>query len=139
MVYGDLEAYSCECYAWLVDVQVRSSLLDGMPDGAAHPVGKLAGLDKKLSKSLDQEVQVGSSPQELSMSPVGPLSDSARCVCNAAAPHEARRQPTSPYAPAAPAEGPCAAAAHMPGHAVPSSGTRVCQRMLNVRGNGCSF
>lgn len=49
VVYGDLEAYSC----------------------------KLAGLDKKLSKSLDTEVQVGSSPQELSMSPVGPLSDSA--------------------------------------------------------------
>lgn len=42
--------------------------------------GKLAGLDKKLSKSLDEEVQAGSSPQELSMSPVGPLSDSARCV-----------------------------------------------------------
>lgn len=49
VVYGDLEAFSC----------------------------KLAGLDKKLSKSLDQEVQVGSSPLELSMSPVGPLSDSA--------------------------------------------------------------
>jgi hypothetical protein len=44
------------------------------------PAGKLAGLDKKLSKSLDTEVQVGSSPQELSMSPVGPLSDSARCA-----------------------------------------------------------
>ncbi|GBF98817.1 transcription regulator [Raphidocelis subcapitata] len=49
VVYGDLEAYSC----------------------------KLAGLDKKLSKSLDEEVAAGSSPQELSMSPVGPLSDSA--------------------------------------------------------------
>lgn len=41
------------------------------------PAGKLAGLDKKLSASLDAEVQAGSSPQELSMSPVGPLSDSA--------------------------------------------------------------
>lgn len=49
VVYGDLEAYSC----------------------------KLAGLDKKLSKSLDQEVQSGSSPLELSMSPVGPLADSS--------------------------------------------------------------
>lgn len=55
VVYGDLEAYSC----------------------------KLAGLDKKLSKSLEQEVQVGSSadgsPLELSRSPVGPLTDASRC------------------------------------------------------------
>ncbi|KAF8061370.1 mannose-1-phosphate guanylyltransferase 2 [Scenedesmus sp. PABB004] len=53
IVYGDLEAYSC----------------------------KLAGLDKKLSRSLDAEVQVassaGSSPLELSRSPVGPLTDAA--------------------------------------------------------------
>lgn len=49
VVYGHLEAYSC----------------------------KLAGLDKKLSKSLDYDFQAGSSPQELSMSPVGPLSESA--------------------------------------------------------------
>lgn len=49
ILQGDLEAYSC----------------------------KLAGLDKKLSKSLDQEVQTGSSPLELSASPVGPLSESA--------------------------------------------------------------
>lgn len=41
--------------------------------------GKLAGLDKKLSRSLDQEVQMGSSPLELSKSPVGPLAESARC------------------------------------------------------------
>lgn len=40
--------------------------------------GKLAGLDKKLSKSLDQEVQTGSSPIELSKSPVGPLAESSR-------------------------------------------------------------
>ncbi|KAF6256138.1 Maf1-domain-containing protein [Scenedesmus sp. NREL 46B-D3] len=54
VVYGDLEAYSC----------------------------KLAGLDKKLSRSLDQEVQqvassAGSSPLELSRSPVGPLTDAS--------------------------------------------------------------
>eukprot|EP00878_Enallax_costatus_P002880 GHUV01003073.1.p1 GENE.GHUV01003073.1~~GHUV01003073.1.p1 ORF type:complete len:239 (+),score=33.64 GHUV01003073.1:276-992(+) len=53
VVYGDLEAYSC----------------------------KLAGLDKKLSKSLEQEVQVasaaGTSPLELSRSPVGPLTDAS--------------------------------------------------------------
>ncbi|KAL6763070.1 Maf1 regulator-domain-containing protein [Haematococcus lacustris] len=49
VVEGKLEAYSC----------------------------KLAGLDKKLSKSLEQEVQTGSSPLELSASPVGPLSESA--------------------------------------------------------------
>lgn len=49
IVYGDLEAYSC----------------------------KLAGLDKKLSKSLDTEVQTGSSPLERSSSPLGPLSESA--------------------------------------------------------------
>ena len=40
--------------------------------------GKLAGLDKKLSRNLDQEVQMGSSPLELSKSPVGPLADSSR-------------------------------------------------------------
>mmetsp|Transcript_981 Transcript_981/g.1549 ORF Transcript_981/g.1549 Transcript_981/m.1549 type:complete len:236 (-) Transcript_981:718-1425(-) len=50
IVEGDLEAYSC----------------------------KLAGLDKKLSKSLDAEVQMGqASSLELSGSPVGPLSDSS--------------------------------------------------------------
>ena len=37
--------------------------------------GKLAGLDKKLSRSLDAEVATGCSPAELSKSPVGPLSD----------------------------------------------------------------
>ena len=46
---------------------------------AGHPAaGKLAGLDKKLSKSLDQDVQLGSSPLELSKSPVGPLAESSR-------------------------------------------------------------
>lgn len=40
-------------------------------------------MDKKLSKSLDQEValeSMSSPQQELSMSPVGPLTDSARCA-----------------------------------------------------------
>jgi len=40
--------------------------------------GKLAGLDKKLSRSLDAEVALGSSPLELSMSPVGPLAEPSR-------------------------------------------------------------
>eukprot|EP00798_Chlamydomonas_sp_ICE-L_P012159 gene12159-15271_t len=48
LVLGNLEAYSC----------------------------KLAGLDKKLSKSLDADVQMGSSPSDMAQSPVGPLQDS---------------------------------------------------------------
>lgn len=48
-VLGNLEAYSC----------------------------KLAGLDKKLSKSLDAEVQMGSSPLDMAASPVGPLAESS--------------------------------------------------------------
>eukprot|EP00884_Botryococcus_braunii_P018379 jgi/Botrbrau1/5224/Bobra.0172s0088.1 len=48
-VLGDIRAYSC----------------------------KLQGHDKKVSKSLDQEVQMGSSPFEMSKSPVGPLSDAS--------------------------------------------------------------
>lgn len=47
IVKGELEAYSC----------------------------KLAGLDKKLSRSLEEEVAAASSPAELSMSPVGPLQE----------------------------------------------------------------
>ena len=38
--------------------------------------GKLGGLDKKLSRSLEEEVIESSSPAELGKSPVGPLSDS---------------------------------------------------------------
>lgn len=39
--------------------------------------GKLAGLDKKLSRSLEEEVAAGSaSPTSLSKSPVGPLHES---------------------------------------------------------------
>ena len=41
--------------------------------------GKLAGLDKKLSRSLEEEVMESSSPLELSKSPVGPLHESNRC------------------------------------------------------------
>eukprot|EP00243_Klebsormidium_subtile_P012106 TRINITY_DN721_c0_g1_i2.p1 TRINITY_DN721_c0_g1~~TRINITY_DN721_c0_g1_i2.p1 ORF type:complete len:231 (+),score=41.28 TRINITY_DN721_c0_g1_i2:277-969(+) len=51
IIEGDLEAYSC----------------------------KLAGIDKKLSRNLEQEVleSFSVSPQELATSPVGPLSSSA--------------------------------------------------------------
>lgn len=53
VVHGDLEAYSC----------------------------KLAGVDKKLSRSLDQEVinciATSPSPQVYSVSPVGPLTDAS--------------------------------------------------------------
>ena len=42
------------------------------------PAGKLAGLDKKLSRSLEEEVAAGSaSPSSLSKSPVGPLQESS--------------------------------------------------------------
>ena len=41
------------------------------------PPGKLAGLEKKLSRSLDAEVAVSCSPAELSRSPVGPLAEPA--------------------------------------------------------------
>ena len=40
--------------------------------------GKLAGLDKKLSRSLEADVQEASSPMELGKSPLGPLSESSR-------------------------------------------------------------
>lgn len=51
VVHGCLEAYSC----------------------------KLAGIDKKLSRSLEQEVvtMMAASPSSLSVSPVGPLTDSS--------------------------------------------------------------
>ena len=53
-----------------------------------HPAGKLAGLDKKLSRSLEAEVQEGSSPQEMmGKSPVGPLSESSRSACAGSALH----------------------------------------------------
>ena len=37
---------------------------------------RMQGLDKKLSKSLEEEVMHSSSPQDLARSPVGPLSES---------------------------------------------------------------
>jgi hypothetical protein len=45
---------------------------------SVHP-GKLTGLDKELSKSLDLEVQNATSEAELSSSPVGPLGEASRC------------------------------------------------------------
>jgi hypothetical protein len=47
------------------------------PPPPPFPPGKLAGLDKKLSRSLDAEVAVSCSPAELSRSPVGPLAEPA--------------------------------------------------------------
>jgi hypothetical protein len=49
VVHGDLEAYSC----------------------------KLAGLDKKLSRSLEADVAEGSSPADMGKSPMGPLSEAS--------------------------------------------------------------
>lgn len=43
-------------------------------------VGKLTGLDKQLSKSLDMEVQTDAPVAELATSPVGPLSEPSRYV-----------------------------------------------------------
>lgn len=42
-----------------------------------NTIGKLAGLDKKMSRSLDAELESGSSPLELSASPLGPLAESS--------------------------------------------------------------
>ena len=44
----------------------------------APVAGKLAGLDKKLSRSLEADVAEGSSPQEMGKSPMGPLSEASR-------------------------------------------------------------
>lgn len=63
-------------------VPAKGSFTKARPRPTLHMrrmgAGKLAGLDKKLSKSLDQEVQTGSSPLELSRSPLGPLAESSR-------------------------------------------------------------
>lgn len=51
--------------------------------------GKLAGLDKKLSRSLEADVAEGSSPQDMGKSPMGPLSEASRCAahkCTASSP-----------------------------------------------------
>ena len=41
--------------------------------------GKLTGLDKELSKSIDLDLQNGAPEAELSSSPVGPLAEANRC------------------------------------------------------------
>jgi hypothetical protein len=94
VVTGELEAYSCAfCVVPLFVsrplslARARSHLpspdLDPLTTTPSIPrhkkkTGKLAGLDKKLSRSLDAEVALGSSPLELSMSPVGPLAEPSR-------------------------------------------------------------
>ena len=40
-------------------------------------------MDKKLSRSLEADVQEGSSPSDMGKSPMGPLSESSRCVLSA--------------------------------------------------------
>ena len=44
----------------------------------ALAAGKLAGLDRKLCKNLEEDVEADSSPLEMSKSPVGPLAESSR-------------------------------------------------------------
>ena len=53
------------------------TLCPSLPCFHSSSPGKLAGIDKKLSKSLDQEVvtMMAGSPSALSVSPVGPLTD----------------------------------------------------------------
>lgn len=60
-----------------------NSFLDHVDVGEVYVRGeieafscKLAGLDKKLSKSLEEDVMESSSPEQLGKSPVGPLSES---------------------------------------------------------------
>jgi Maf1 regulator len=60
----------------------------GLTPHAAHCVevddvrayaGKLTGLDKELSKTLDNDLQNGTLEADLSSSPVGPLGEASRC------------------------------------------------------------
>lgn len=44
----------------------------------SRAAGKLAGLDKKLSRSLEADVAEGSSPADMGKSPMGPLSEASR-------------------------------------------------------------
>mmetsp|Transcript_5214 Transcript_5214/g.23281 ORF Transcript_5214/g.23281 Transcript_5214/m.23281 type:complete len:237 (+) Transcript_5214:184-894(+) len=62
--------------AFLGHVNVGDYVIHGQLDAYSC---KLAGVDKKLSKSLDAEVvtMMASSPSALSVSPVGPLTDSS--------------------------------------------------------------
>ena len=88
VIQGQLDAYSCASPTYLPAPAPRSSARDSMARPRnAHPLfrslptrtGKLAGIDKKLSKSLDADVvtMMASSPSALSVSPVGPLTDSS--------------------------------------------------------------
>lgn len=69
MVKGNLECFSCEH-------AVDSDVIRTLQFSSFLHAGKLAGLDKKMSKSLDAELEAGSSPLELSASPLGPLAES---------------------------------------------------------------
>ena len=95
IVKGDLEAYSCEAGGGAPAAAAVLSCLATSPQGATlhcpgHTMlipctlrrpplaGKLAGLDKKLSRSLEEEVAAGgtdSPSYSLSKSPVGPLQE----------------------------------------------------------------
>jgi hypothetical protein len=84
----DLQSAPCNILAYYIraimarspvqSIMCISSLCELTVAKLWHIAGKLAGLDKKLSRNLDQEVQLGSSPLELSKSPVGPLAESSR-------------------------------------------------------------
>ena len=98
-VEGNLEAYSCKSHTTSSEVEghthfkrereVRGS--SSIPtlthttficSNTTLRLGKLAGVDKKLSRSLDQEVATSVSPagpsHMLSESPVGPLTEAGR-------------------------------------------------------------
>lgn len=78
-LFEDFELnHKCHPAQRLPSTVLRSSQIIQTPFELVSAAGKLTGLDKKLSRSLDMEVQMGSSPVELSMSPVGPLSESSR-------------------------------------------------------------
>lgn len=75
VVHGDLEAYSCMNLFLMTNSHLQPFF------GVCRPVaGKLAGLDRKLCKNLEEDVEQGCSPDELCQSPVGPLAESSRCT-----------------------------------------------------------
>ena len=76
-VHGDLEAYSCRVSFLPDQCKVVISSLDSA-DCYITFAGKLAGLDRKLCKNLEDEVEHDCSPLALSKSPVGPLAESSR-------------------------------------------------------------
>jgi hypothetical protein len=78
IVQGDLEAFSCKFDKFTTSPSslfFPSKLIFFLLNSSLS-AGKLAGLDKKLSRSLEEEVMESSSPAELGKSPVGPLADS---------------------------------------------------------------